>query len=397
MQNQNKEIIEEINIEGLLDTNIYHSTIPTPIDTIISRLISGFYFIPNYQRQYVWNEKQVVALMVSLLKNIPIPKLYMYNKPNDGRYTIIDGQQRLTSLFFFIKGIFPASKERKTRYDFKAINELVEEYYTTEKITLKRKKEIEKILLEKYELKFKIFKYKDQLNKKEYTLSFNNFTLEKKLEFLNKTFEFGSVSIKSDNIEELENIYIDIFRILNSAGSPLTNQEIRNGIYSETTLYKEIIKFDQNNKNWQKISKKLFRDNSITRSNNIEFLLRLLALDVYIEREKENLIFEGYQSYSKLIDKISLENSKINVSFYITKLEKFFNKMSLEKNIKEKIQILNIESYFLAFSKLNLLESNSEIPIELITEKLDINLKSSSKNAILKRINLSIDKLLNYN
>ena len=111
MQNQNKEIIEEINIKGLLDTNIYHSTIPTPIDTIISRLISGFYFIPNYQRQYVWNEKQVVALMVSLLKNIPIPKLYMYNKPNDGRYTIIDGQQRLTSLFFFIKGIFHAGKE----------------------------------------------------------------------------------------------------------------------------------------------------------------------------------------------------------------------------------------------------------------------------------------------
>lgn len=47
----------------LMNSDINHSTIPTPLDTIITRLISEFYFIPDYQRKYVWNEKQVIELM----------------------------------------------------------------------------------------------------------------------------------------------------------------------------------------------------------------------------------------------------------------------------------------------------------------------------------------------
>lgn len=59
---------------------------------------------PDYQRMYVWDNKKASRLIESILLNIPIPLIYMV--AINGQINVIDGQQRLTSIFNFLDGKF---------------------------------------------------------------------------------------------------------------------------------------------------------------------------------------------------------------------------------------------------------------------------------------------------
>lgn len=61
---------------------------------------------PEFQRQYVWDRKKASRLIESVLLRVPLPIIYLSEQP-DGNEYVIDGQQRLTSLFSFIDGKFP--------------------------------------------------------------------------------------------------------------------------------------------------------------------------------------------------------------------------------------------------------------------------------------------------
>jgi uncharacterized protein with ParB-like and HNH nuclease domain len=58
---------------------------------------------PEWQRQYVWSTKQASRLIESFLMDIPVPVIYLA-KGEDGKYEVIDGLQRLTSVFKFFNG-----------------------------------------------------------------------------------------------------------------------------------------------------------------------------------------------------------------------------------------------------------------------------------------------------
>lgn len=61
---------------------------------------------PEYQRHYIYNDgKRDVAVIESLLKGYPIGLIY-FNRTNDGRYEVLDGQQRITSFGRFVTGKF---------------------------------------------------------------------------------------------------------------------------------------------------------------------------------------------------------------------------------------------------------------------------------------------------
>ena len=61
---------------------------------------------PDFQRQFVWDRKKASRLIESVLLRVPLPIIYLSEQP-DGKEYVIDGQQRLTSLFSFIEGKFP--------------------------------------------------------------------------------------------------------------------------------------------------------------------------------------------------------------------------------------------------------------------------------------------------
>jgi hypothetical protein len=60
---------------------------------------------PEFQRNYVWDDKKASLLVESVLLEIPIPVIYLAEEP-DGKFTIIDGQQRLRSFFRFFNNEF---------------------------------------------------------------------------------------------------------------------------------------------------------------------------------------------------------------------------------------------------------------------------------------------------
>lgn len=57
---------------------------------------------PEYQRNYIYAEqKKEAAVIESLLKGYPIGLIY-FNQPSPGKYEVLDGQQRITSIGRFL-------------------------------------------------------------------------------------------------------------------------------------------------------------------------------------------------------------------------------------------------------------------------------------------------------
>lgn len=67
---------------------------------------------PPYQRRSVWNEEKQSFFIDSLLRNYPVPPIFLHKKIDDatGKQTfdVIDGKQRLTSIKKFLNNEIPA-------------------------------------------------------------------------------------------------------------------------------------------------------------------------------------------------------------------------------------------------------------------------------------------------
>lgn len=90
------------------------------IDMILHSIDQGQFALPEFQRGYVWNRDQVRALMDSLYKRHPVGSLLVWNTEShnadhrgDGSLApgvvklLLDGQQRITSLYGIIRGKAP--------------------------------------------------------------------------------------------------------------------------------------------------------------------------------------------------------------------------------------------------------------------------------------------------
>ena len=60
---------------------------------------------PDYQRRYVYDNKRASLLIESILIGIPIPIIYLAEE-SEGIYSVIDGQQRITSFVRYLKNEF---------------------------------------------------------------------------------------------------------------------------------------------------------------------------------------------------------------------------------------------------------------------------------------------------
>lgn len=58
---------------------------------------------PHYQRRDRWNTEKQSALIESFLINVPVPPVYL-SEDDYGRYSVIDGKQRITAIFDFLTG-----------------------------------------------------------------------------------------------------------------------------------------------------------------------------------------------------------------------------------------------------------------------------------------------------
>lgn len=58
---------------------------------------------PKYQRRFRWDAKRQSKLIESFLMNVPVPPIFL-NEDEYGRYSVIDGKQRLTAISDFLSG-----------------------------------------------------------------------------------------------------------------------------------------------------------------------------------------------------------------------------------------------------------------------------------------------------
>lgn len=90
------------------------------ISTILDRIESGSIALPVFQRGYVWSGKQVRELFASLYRGYPVGSLLIWETDNPDvrtrgnlpapsipRQLLLDGQQRMTSIYGVIRGEEP--------------------------------------------------------------------------------------------------------------------------------------------------------------------------------------------------------------------------------------------------------------------------------------------------
>lgn len=106
MSDKNFELIEkEIEIQ---QRNVSYDTKEYTIEIIVDKYLNGLddeeneFFVPDYQREFVWDELRQSRFIESLIMGLPIPYIFLAEN-SDGRYEIVDGSQRIRTLAAFLK------------------------------------------------------------------------------------------------------------------------------------------------------------------------------------------------------------------------------------------------------------------------------------------------------
>lgn len=117
---------EESDLES---TPATYEVITYPADFTLEGLVSkyrkGSMTVPGFQRNYVWNIKQASRLIESFLLGLPVPAIFLFTDEVHNEQLVIDGQQRLMSVVYFFDGFFgePDRNERRKVFKLTGLNE----------------------------------------------------------------------------------------------------------------------------------------------------------------------------------------------------------------------------------------------------------------------------------
>lgn len=97
-----------------------------PVDGLVKRIAEGDIVIPlfsmepeegqttvGFQREFVWKKSQADRFIESLLLGLPVPSIFLVKEPN-GKFLVLDGQQRLRTLESFYSGVFQGREFKLT-------------------------------------------------------------------------------------------------------------------------------------------------------------------------------------------------------------------------------------------------------------------------------------------
>ena len=342
---------DELKMDEMQDYELYESTnghkinryeITTyvtqrTIESLIKWVEKGKIIIPDFQRDYVWPKSVASKLIDSVLLNLPIPNIFLYKINKDGEeiYYVIDGFQRIQTLKFFKEGIWnPNSNIKKDSMGFK------EEQSTVFKINYKSSEWMDK--------SYESLNSDDKFNYDEYLI---NLTI----------FEQSNPDNKKSMFE--------VFERINTGSEKLSEQEIRNAIYSGKFL--NLIRSRSKTQNLQKI----IENDPIMRKrqNYVDLFLRFVSY--YYLYETDFVLNEKKISVSKrdTLNDICDFFNKRNENEYIKYIDDVskaidiiyeFNKEALygKKRNENKIST-KIHSVFAEALVISVIKNNFEINI----------------------------------
>ena len=84
-----------------IQKEIRYDTRDFPIDSIVDRFNKGKFFIPPYQREFVWNQQDQSQFIESVVMGLPIPMMFLA-EDEESSFEIVDGAQRIQTLDAFL-------------------------------------------------------------------------------------------------------------------------------------------------------------------------------------------------------------------------------------------------------------------------------------------------------
>jgi uncharacterized protein with ParB-like and HNH nuclease domain len=224
--------------------------------TIYSFLEAGAVKIPGFQRNYVWDLGRASKLIESLILGLPVPQVFLYEVERN-KFLVIDGQQRLMSIYYFIKQRFPKKEKRP---ELRAVfdehgripDEIVHDDNYFENFRLKLPE-----LLPSNPNRFK-------------GLSFSTLG-SYKTQFELRTIR--NVIIKQTSPQDDDSSMYEIFNRLNTGGINLKPQEIRTSMY-HSAFYEMLYRLNVKS-GWRKI---LGTQEPDLHMKDVEILLRGFAM-----------------------------------------------------------------------------------------------------------------------
>ncbi|MFU5000037.1 DUF262 domain-containing protein [Pseudomonas paraeruginosa] len=239
-----------------------------------NHLLNKYDYDPVYQRKSVWTDEKRAFLIDSILKNFPIPPIFLHQKidPDTGKtsFDVVDGKQRLTAITMFIRNELAVTNE----------------FGGSEDIGGKTFGEMEGYL-------------------SEYKKSFWRYRLPLEL-------------IDSDDPSLID----EIFDRLNRNGEKLNGQELRKAKYYDTPLLKLVEKLANTNDFWKDRLSAATDKNRMEDHEFISELIFVIAEDKLFGSNQET-IDQKYEIYSKKDEEWAKEiEEKFNT---ITELLKSFN------------------------------------------------------------------------
>ena len=204
------------------------------LEGLVHKYERGQIKIPGFQRKFVWSLRQATRLIESFLVGLPVPAVFFFVDSEDKNYIVIDGQQRLLSIVYFFSGVF-GSEEAGNRTVF-ALRGLHER---------------------------SPYRDKTYANLKDTDpASFNT---------LNDAVLRAFV-VRQLNPRDTTSAY-HIFERLNTGGTHLVSQEIRNCIYRGP--FNDLLSGLNVEPTWRRVFGK---PNEDKRQRDVELVLRFLAL-----------------------------------------------------------------------------------------------------------------------
>lgn len=236
---------EELDVDEVMDESepyVLYDIVSYPSDLTLSGIHemweNGSIVIPDYQRNYVWNIKQASLLIESFLMGLPVPQVFFYVE-NDNRNEVIDGQQRITSVVYYLSGYFGSETAQGKR---------------------------------------QVFRLKG-LNEKSPFLDKSFEDLDERYQRKLKGATLRAINIRQMSPQGQATSVYHIFERLNTGGTPLKPQEIRNCVFRGEFV--NILRELNDDPNWRRILGKKASDKH---QKDVELILRIFALSAYFGR-----------------------------------------------------------------------------------------------------------------
>ncbi|MFB2919340.1 DUF262 domain-containing protein [Aerosakkonema funiforme] len=109
MMSKSQENIEKL--EQQIETsqkNVAYDTREFTIEIIVNKYLEEIdkeeneLYVPEYQREFVWDERRQSRFIESVILGLPIPLIFVAEISEDGRLEIVDGSQRIRTLAAFL-------------------------------------------------------------------------------------------------------------------------------------------------------------------------------------------------------------------------------------------------------------------------------------------------------